>query len=145
MLTWRLTSIPAEAGIQLGDLQEQLRHPPVPHPGPHLPGGRDPVREPDTGECNISHGVTNAKGGDATGCELGFCGDVANQLSHQVSSQVDKRGNSASKVKSRSQKNQDGDTVQIVTKDLIRSLRSADKHSLVHCRDCLWACTCQFQ
>lgn len=41
----------------------------------------------------------------------------------QVSSQLDKRGNSASKTKNQSQKNQDGEAVQIITKDLIRNLR----------------------
>ncbi|XP_049460187.1 cilia- and flagella-associated protein 45 [Epinephelus fuscoguttatus] len=38
-------------------------------------------------------------------------------------SQLDKRGNSASKAKNQTQRNQEGETVQIVTKDLIRNLR----------------------
>ncbi|XP_032365282.1 cilia- and flagella-associated protein 45 [Etheostoma spectabile] len=40
-----------------------------------------------------------------------------------ISSQLDKRGNSASKAKNPSQKNQEDNVVQIVTKDLIRNLR----------------------
>ncbi|XP_070762163.1 cilia- and flagella-associated protein 45 [Enoplosus armatus] len=39
------------------------------------------------------------------------------------SPKLDKRGNSASKAKNRPQKNQVGETVQIITKDLIRDLR----------------------
>ncbi|XP_044057555.1 cilia- and flagella-associated protein 45 [Siniperca chuatsi] len=40
-----------------------------------------------------------------------------------ISSQLDKRGKSASEAKNQSQKNQGGDVVQIITKDLIRNLR----------------------
>lgn len=46
----------------------------------------------------------------------------------QVSSQVDKRGNSASKTKNQSQKSQDGEAVQVITKDLIRNLRQANTY-----------------